>query len=1052
MSLTRCRRAISAMIVAVVLDSVVFGADPNATITGLVTDPAGRVVTGVSVVLTNVNTNVARQTVTNAQGIYRVVGLAPGVYRANITKDGFKSIAKGDIELHVQDEVSLNFSLQVGSVAETITVEGGAPLINSESGTMSTIVDHQFVKEIPLNGRSFQTLFQVTPGAVIASTSYPSQGQFSVNGQRTSSNYFQVDGVSANVGVAAGANPGQSIGGSLPALTASGGTNGLVSVDALQEFAILTSDYAPEYGRSPGAQVVISTRSGTNQFHGDAFEYFRNDVLDANDWFANNQSLPRAALRLNDFGGVVGGPIRKNKTFFFLSYEGMRLLQPTTGLSDVPSVETRQSSLSSVRAFLNAFPLPTGADEGDGLAPGNYTFSNPSNLDAGSIRLDHHFSQNLAVFARYNYSSSEVAERGGGQNSLSTVLRIPLVLKTLTLGSTWSPRVDLNNDLRINLSWSSASTTFVNDNLGGAVPLSLSTIAPAGQSVSSSLFGLSIDSGNNSALALGQNARNLQRQFNVVDTASLQVGTHLLKIGFDFRRLTPQESLASYEQNVFFGSAADAAAGMPTDGAEVLAFANPVNAIYDNYSVFAQDAWKAANRLTLTYGLRWEHDPVPTGHGPGGLQPLIIVNGGDLKNLFVAPPGTPLFHAPRDNFAPRIGFAYRILDSGRYAGVLRGGTGVFYDMAVGPTGNVFNNAPFLAGVVSFPASFPLSPSDAAPPALGEPPFFVITAFPKDLRQPYTYHWNLAYDQLFGQNQSFTVAYVGSAGHSLLRRDTVQGGPLPPDVQQAAFINNFGYSNYNALQASFRKRAGNGLDIIASYTYSHSLDNSSSDTAQNPPSIEFNPAQDYGNSDFDIRHSVSLALDYQPTVSPASRLLSAMFGGWGLNTLLLARSAPPVNVTILQNAGFGFQTFRPNLNPGVPVYLHDDLAPGRTKFNPSAFSLAPAGGQGNLERNDLRGFTLFQQDISVRRSFPLTEKLKLQARVEAFNVFNHPNFAPEKGALGFARGGVLLPTGGFGVSQSMFGAGVSSDGTASGFSPLFQVGGPRSLQLALKVEF
>src|SRR5258708_5659852 len=283
-------------------------ADELAAVTGLVTDPNGRSVPGVKIGITNLGTNIEATTTTNDQGIYRVPSLQPGIYRITLLKDGFKSIVKSGVELHVQDVASINFELQLGSVNETVTVEAGGLVINTTDATVSTVGDRQFAGNIPLNGRSFQTLIELTPGVVVIPSSQTDGGQFSVNGQRGESNYWTVDGVSANIGVSAGSLVGNGFGGALGSFSVLGGTNSLVSVDALQEFRIQTSTYAPEFGRTPGAQISIATRPGTNQLHGTLFDYLRNDVLDANDWFANEKALPKPKERQNDFGGTFGGP------------------------------------------------------------------------------------------------------------------------------------------------------------------------------------------------------------------------------------------------------------------------------------------------------------------------------------------------------------------------------------------------------------------------------------------------------------------------------------------------------------------------------------------------------------------------------------------------------------------------------------------------------------------------------------------------------------------------------------------------------------------------
>src|SRR5689334_11139089 len=269
------------------LTTAIFAQAPSGTISGLVLDPSGRVIVGAEVLIVNDATGIKHPGKTNGEGIYAVPNLPPGPYRIQVAKIGFKTLIKPDIVLSTQDAVAINFTLPMGALSETVTVEGGAPLVNTESATVSTVIDRRFIEDLPLNGRSFNTLLQLTPGVIIAPSSYSSPGQFSVAGQRTDANNFTVDGVSANFGITAGQGSSAAGTGGIQAFSALGGTSSLVSVEALEEFRIETSSFAPEFGKSPGGQISLTTRSGTEQIHGGIYEYFRNTVMDANDWFAN---------------------------------------------------------------------------------------------------------------------------------------------------------------------------------------------------------------------------------------------------------------------------------------------------------------------------------------------------------------------------------------------------------------------------------------------------------------------------------------------------------------------------------------------------------------------------------------------------------------------------------------------------------------------------------------------------------------------------------------------------------------------------------------------
>src|SRR5215470_4758269 len=455
------------------LTSVLRAQSTNASLTGRVTDPSKALIADAKVAAISAATNVRYETTTNGSGEYYLANLPPGPYRIEIEKPGFKKLIKPDVILHVQDALDIDFAMTLGTTSETIAVEAGAPLVNTESGTVSTVTDRTFAENLPLNGRSLQTLIALTPGVVITPTIFDDQGQFSVNGQRADANYFTVDGVSANFGVTGYIAMVQTASGALPALSASGGTNSLVSVDALQEFRIQTSSFAPEFGRTPGGQISIVTRSGTNGFHGTLFDYFRNDKLDARDWFVNFNGLAKPAERVNDFGGVLGGPVRKDRTFFFISYEGLRLRQPSTQQSVVPDAVSRQQAPAAMRPFLNVYPVANGAALAAGTAQFNAGFSNPSTLDAGSIRLDHAISSKLNLFGRYNYSPSEADLRAPVFPTpvLSMTESLSSRMHTGTVGLTQVVTPGMSNELRVNYSNHKVGTSFALDNFGGAEPL-----------------------------------------------------------------------------------------------------------------------------------------------------------------------------------------------------------------------------------------------------------------------------------------------------------------------------------------------------------------------------------------------------------------------------------------------------------------------------------------------------------------------------------------------------------------------------------------------------
>jgi hypothetical protein len=577
----------------------------NAEISGLISDPSKLAVANARLVVQSADNGATRSVVSNQQGEYSVPALPPGPYNITVEATGFKTIHQTGVVVQVDQRARLDFALTVGSKTETITVEGGTPLLNTSDASVSTVIDHEFVENLPLNGRSFSSLIDLTPGVALTVSNFYEQGQFSVNGQRPDANYFTVDGVGANLGTSA-SNLGQGGAGQLPATSAFGGVSNLVSLDALEEFRILTSTFAPEYGRTPGAQISVVTRSGGNTIHGTAFEYFRNDKLDANDWFANANGLARPELRQNDFGGVLGGPIVRNKLFFFGSYEGVKVRQPEIADTYEPTLASRQSAPAAVQPLLNAFPLPNGPSLGNGTAGFTAGFSNPSTLSSSGIRIDYLIAPRIAIFGRYGDAPSDVAQRGSGSfdSNYSNVRQTNYRTQTLTLGSNQALTPQWTNELRFNYSRSRAHSFATLDGFGGATPPADSALFPSFASPQDASFEFLGDlSPYGLRFLTGDLGNNLQQQFNVTDSVSRSIGKHQIKIGLDYRRLNPENGFAPYQMQALFLSLANVLAGTMPEAAVVARNAD-VQLAFSNWSLFAQDTWKAARNLTVTYGVR----------------------------------------------------------------------------------------------------------------------------------------------------------------------------------------------------------------------------------------------------------------------------------------------------------------------------------------------------------------------------------------------------------------------------------------------------------------
>lgn len=1029
-----------------------FAQSSTATLAGTVYDENDAVVGGVSLALINVDQATQRLTTSNTEGSFVFTSIPPGTYSLTATLEGFGPIEMKNLVLNVNGHMLVKIQLKVGKITQTVDITDRTSLID-QSPAVATVVDRNYMENSPLNGRTFQSLIALSPGVVLTKSGLGSEGQFSVNGQRANANYVTLDGVSANTSAPSTNVLGQSAG-SLPGLSALGSTHNLVSVDAVQEFKIQTSTYAAEFGRTPGAQVQILTRSGTKEFRGAVFEYFRNEVLDANDWFNNARNRPKPPLRQNDFGGVLGGPIIKKRTFFFFSYEGLRLRLPKADQIRVPSVSARHDAPASLQPFLNLYPLPTGPENPvNRTAPFATSYSDPSTLDSTSIRIDHTFNDKLALFGRYSYAPSDTQQRANilSQNEL-TISKSQFV----TLGLTHSISAHVINEIRANYTHNKAGQRYVLDDFGGATPPDAASLFPSFAEPDKSL--LIVNIGGIPSVFFGINNVNIQRQVNLVDNFSVVADAHQLKFGIDYRRLSPTTGPQEYLQTASFTTGLTGNRGVLSGVANsaTVGATDSVAYVFNNFSAYGQDTWRATPRLTLTYGLRWEVNPPPKGKGD---QDLFTFQG--LENpstLSLAPPGTPLWETTYNNFAPRIGVAYQLSEQSGRETMLRGGFGVYYDLGEGTSAQAAINFPYrrnrvlnrAAGFVNG-VTYPLPLSLATPPAFTlNPPYDSVSVFDPHLTLPRTYQWNVSVDQSLGANQIVSASYVGAAGRDLLRQELLQRPN--PSYRIVSVTKNTATSDYHALQLQFQRRLYRNFQALASYTWAKSLDTVSSDIGLDPPDVNIDVRQERGPSDFDVRHAFNGAVSYNIPTPDAGAVGSAILRDWSVDAIFTARSATPVNVLYVGVPSFGSlsgSALRPDLVTGVPLYLSDSTVGGGRRINRAAFVIPSTERQGTLGRNSLRGFPVYQTDFALRRQFNLTERVNLQFRAEFFNVFNHPNFGNPDGVLEPAPG---LPNVTFGQSTAMLSRSLGSGGTTGGLNPLYQVGGPRSIQFGLKFLF
>ena len=816
-----------------------------------------------------------------------------------------------------------------GGIQETVTVQSAGDY-ETTCILYGTVTDVKTVTELPLQGRSFLGLLTLSPRASGNET-----GAFLVdlmtNGRRPAANEFKIDGVSANFGIAAGGeSPGSSASGNAPALTAGGGTNSIASLDAIQELNIRTTATEPEHGA--GLQVNVVTQAGTNEFHGSLFHFFGNDAFDANDWFANARGLRQPPRRLNLFGASFGGPIKRDHTFFFAAYEGMRLQQPFAGVTDVPSLATQAAAPAG--SFLNAFPLPTGTARPDGFAEFASSFANPVQHDVGSLRIDHNLSSATALRARYSFADSDASERGANGFSLNTTNRIHNRAQTITGAwiQTWSPTVV--SELRANYSRERVSSSYALDEFGGAeIPEQLPP--------SSFVFDLN---SRHAAFMRGDEAESVQRQVNLMGSVTAIAGNHEWKFGGDYRRLSPIIAQRPAEQNVLFTDLVQAINGTPSR-ISFVNHATPQEPVFNTLSLYGQDKWRPTARLTLTYGMRWELAPAPSRDGQA------------------------LWTTTFSNFAPRVSAAYNLTRRADF--VLRGTVGVVYDTGQDRAGNAFaNSIPFISGASSLP----------------------FITFDPQLKLPYAINWTASVQRNLGPRQQLSVAYVGLSGKRLLHTETL----FDRDPDFLRLVTNRGSSDYRALQIEFHRSFDENLTAHVFYSWAQSLDNVGEDSERRVIMTSVDPELDRGPSDFDVRHQLAGYLSYVLPAPVARGLGNKLLRNWKVDSIFNARSAQPLSVFYMFPTSYGVAYLRPDVITGTSLYVSDPNAPGGRRLNPAAFLIPATLEQGSLARNSVRGFSFSQIDMGLRRKFSFSESVAVQFQADAFNVLNHPNFEDPRG--------------------------------------------------------
>lgn len=1001
----------------------------DGSLRGLIVDPDDRSVGGATVLLIERDTAIERSTRTSVSGAYAFAALPPGTYRLEVSADGFKTLRLGDFLVEIGEAARQDLELELGAEQTRVEVTAVRPLVNSESAAVGSVIPNNYIVNLPLNGRNWMELALLLPGATPAAAGSPGsvRGRFAfqANGAREDSNAFLYDGAYAID----------------PVLNSFTFTP---PVDAIQEFRIQTANSDAGQGRNSGAQISMALKRGGNQFHGSVYEFFRNDSLDARNFFdVPDQSQPK--LRRNQFGGSVGGPLRSGSTYFFADYEGLRERRGVTQLANVPTLAERQGDFSQSALpppidFLTGQPFANGQlpfvhPIGQAVAslyplpnrnvPGQNFVSSPTLEDDSNkfdVRIDQKLGDNGSLSGRYSFADRVRFEPfAGGQfpsvpgygNDVDERGQNLMLSETQTFGGSWVNEARFGYNRVDNRTFHENSGTSINQTVG--LPdfatreraLGLTYIQVSGFSPLGGEFNNPQDGAINS--------------WQMSDTVSMTAGRHLLQMGFEqlwiagsaFRDVQARGQI-SFTDFAFTQSAfADLLLGLPTFTGGAVSDNVQNQRTWGTY-LFVNDSWRVHRDLTLNLGLRYEFN-----------KPAYDAN--DSAAVFDPAAGTVVqigtngvprggYSADRDNFAPRIGLAWN--PGGARKTVLRAGWGLHYNFsALAPGQGIYFNPPFFNFQLYFPSQqAPLSIQDPWPQGQNAPLPPSAVTYDQNLRSSYAQNWNFSVQQDIGGEAALSVAYVGTRGTHLIGARDInqpQASPVMPNLRPLPTFSDINQiessfdSIYHSLQTQLTCRFREGLTGLFSYTWSRSIDNASNFFASagdaNYPQNSYDTGAERGRSSFDVPHRFVGSFAYDLPFGEDRRWGANMSGaakqllsGWRLNGVVTLQSGQPFSVALpseLDNSNTGQSIFgfgagdRPNA-VGNPNFSNPDPAQW---INPAAFSFPAFGTFGNAGRNIVQGPPLHEVNFSVLKDTKLTETTTLQFRAEMFNLFNQPNF-------------------------------------------------------------
>ena len=995
----------------------------GASISGTVRDASGAPLPGVKITLLNTETNGERSLITDSAGHYVAPSTAIGSYRVAAVKEGFQSETKTGIHLVVGQAVEVDLSLQIGEVRQVVTVEEAPDPVSVSTEDTSGLVNERQVKELPLNGRSYDQLMTLNPATVNytsqrsggVGTSNSSVGNmFAVSGHRPQENLFLLNGIEYTGASEINNTPG-------------GASGQLLGVDAVREFNVVTDAYGAEYGKRPGAQVSIVTASGTNDVHGSAYEFLRNSALDARNFF-DGRSIPQ--FQRNEFGGAIGSPIKKNKIFLFGNCEGFR---QHLGLSDVtlvPDNASRATAVPAVRPLLSLWPVQNGPNLGGGIGE---AFSNPLQKireDFGTTRADYTVSDRDTLFAVYTIDDS--ADNTPTLNPLSGVIEtLREQVASIQEQHVFSPRV--LNTARFGFSRAGyLFTGYTPENLPGWVEGSpIGAVVVGGGTALNGASQISL-AGTNA----GSNLSAVRNLFTYDDHMSINSGIHQIEAGVWLQRLQANDNLAQYQYGqASFGSLSSFLQGNVSTFT-VIPSPTPLGWRSIEAAGFVEDTIRPTRHFEVKVGFRFESTN-GWNEAHGRASNYLFQSGAIETNPRVA---SSAFTVNRAKFLsePRFGLSWDPFGKGKT--VINGGFGIYRMLLDNLDYRLDQTAPFnttqslknvsvsqlgIAPGSSLPSGGLISPSGVQP----------------DAYTPTILTWNFKIQQEIAANTVLTAGYVGSHGyHEMLSLDaneplpSLRGGniyypknaPLAnPNLANTTSWFSEGVSSYNALELDLNRRFSSGLQLRGVYTFSKNLDDGTawnSSVAANAPGFvmfPLNPKWDWGRSTTDVRHLASINGTYDLPIGRGRHFMNGVSGwrdkvasGWSVSAIETVQSGLPFTPQLgfnPTNNGDSRNPIRPSLNPAFQGNVI--LGTPNQYFNPAAFTVPANGTYGNLGRDTLTGPGIVSLDLSALKNTNLTEKVRLQFRAEFFNMLNHANLSTPNPVVFTSASSTPAPTAG-----------------------------------------